>query len=102
MFEFPSKCNPMKETANYIDIILGMDWLAPYHAILDCYAKIVTLMVPEISPMVWRGSVRWASTGNISFIQAQRLISVGCSTYLALIHDLIVETATMESVSVVC
>ncbi|XP_070004991.1 uncharacterized protein [Nicotiana sylvestris] len=25
------------------DVILGMDWLSPYHATLDCYAKTVTL-----------------------------------------------------------
>ncbi|XP_070002026.1 uncharacterized protein [Nicotiana sylvestris] len=25
------------------DVILGMDWLSPYHAILDCHVKIMTL-----------------------------------------------------------
>ncbi|XP_070050713.1 uncharacterized protein [Nicotiana tomentosiformis] len=28
------------------DVILGMDWLSPYHAILDCHAKTVTLAMP--------------------------------------------------------
>lgn len=23
-------------------VIFGMDWLAPYHVVLDCYSKIVT------------------------------------------------------------
>ena len=34
------------------DVILCIDWLAPYHAILDCYAKIGTLAllgVPRIA-----------------------------------------------------
>ncbi|XP_070052626.1 uncharacterized protein [Nicotiana tomentosiformis] len=26
-----------------VDVIVGMDWLSPYHAILDCHAKTVTL-----------------------------------------------------------
>ncbi|XP_070055986.1 uncharacterized protein [Nicotiana tomentosiformis] len=26
----------------HFDMILDMDWLSPYHAILDCHAKIVT------------------------------------------------------------
>ena len=25
------------------DVILGMDWLSPYHAVLDCNVKTVTL-----------------------------------------------------------
>ncbi|XP_070032320.1 uncharacterized protein [Nicotiana tomentosiformis] len=29
------------------EVILGMDWLSPYHAILDCHAKTVTLAMPE-------------------------------------------------------
>lgn len=30
------------------DIILGMDWMSPYHAILDCHAKTVTLAMPGL------------------------------------------------------
>nr|XP_016491473.1 PREDICTED: uncharacterized mitochondrial protein AtMg00860-like [Nicotiana tabacum] len=33
-----------------------MDWLSPYHAILDCYAKAVTLAMPELPRLEWRGS----------------------------------------------
>ncbi|XP_070040149.1 uncharacterized protein [Nicotiana tomentosiformis] len=29
------------------EIILGMDWLSPYHAILNCHAKTVTLEILE-------------------------------------------------------
>ncbi|XP_070025948.1 uncharacterized protein [Nicotiana sylvestris] len=34
------------------DVILGMDWLSPYHAILDCHAKMVTSAVPGLSRLV--------------------------------------------------
>ncbi|XP_070050624.1 uncharacterized protein [Nicotiana tomentosiformis] len=30
------------------EIILGMDWLSPYHAILDYHAKIVTMAIPAL------------------------------------------------------
>jgi hypothetical protein len=30
------------------DLILGMDWLSPHRAVLDCYAKTVTLAMPGI------------------------------------------------------
>ncbi|XP_070020798.1 uncharacterized protein [Nicotiana sylvestris] len=29
------------------EVILGMDWLFPYHTILDCHAKTITLVMPE-------------------------------------------------------
>ncbi|XP_070045439.1 uncharacterized protein [Nicotiana tomentosiformis] len=30
------------------EVILGMDWLSSYHAVLDCHAKTVTLAMPEL------------------------------------------------------
>ena len=30
------------------DVILGMDWLSSYHAILNCHAKTITLAKPGI------------------------------------------------------
>ncbi|XP_070056682.1 uncharacterized protein [Nicotiana tomentosiformis] len=38
------------------EVILGMDWLSPYHAILDCHAKTVTLVMPEFPRLEWKGS----------------------------------------------
>ena len=29
------------------DIILGMDWLSKYKALIDCYAKTVTFQMPK-------------------------------------------------------
>lgn len=37
------------------DIILGMDCLSLYHAILDCYAKTVTLDTPNYLRLEWSG-----------------------------------------------
>ena len=34
------------------DVILGMTWLSPNFAILDCNAKTVTLAKPETNPLV--------------------------------------------------
>lgn len=34
------------------DLILGMDWLYPYHVVLDCYTKIATLHMLDIPPVV--------------------------------------------------
>ncbi|XP_070041158.1 uncharacterized protein [Nicotiana tomentosiformis] len=39
------------------DVILGMEWLSLYHAILDCHAKTVTLAMPGFSRLEWRGTL---------------------------------------------
>ncbi|CAN4103523.1 unnamed protein product [Withania somnifera] len=83
------------------DIIPGMDWLSPHRAVLDCYAKTVTLALPGSSPVVWRGSISRAPSGFISCLRARRLIGKGCVAYLAHVRDLRVDTPTPESVSIV-
>ncbi|XP_070035030.1 uncharacterized protein [Nicotiana tomentosiformis] len=52
------------------EIILGMDWLSPYHAILDYHAKIVTLAIPALPRLEWKGSSVNASNQIISFLKA--------------------------------
>ena len=37
------------------DVILGMTWLSPQFAILDCNAKTVMLAKPGTDPLVWEG-----------------------------------------------
>ncbi|XP_070010632.1 uncharacterized protein [Nicotiana sylvestris] len=38
------------------ELILGMEWLSPYHSILDCHAKTVTLAIPDLLRLEWKGS----------------------------------------------
>ena len=37
------------------DVILGMDWLASYHAFVDCFGKIVTFNIPSQSDFSFEG-----------------------------------------------
>ncbi|XP_070018179.1 uncharacterized protein [Nicotiana sylvestris] len=39
-----------------LEIILGMDWLSPYHTVLDCHAKTVTLAMLGLPRLEWNGS----------------------------------------------
>ncbi|XP_070020198.1 uncharacterized protein [Nicotiana sylvestris] len=52
------------------EVILGMDWLSPYHAILYCHAKTVTLAMLEFSRLEWKGSSVSSSSRVISFLKA--------------------------------
>ncbi|XP_070050313.1 uncharacterized protein [Nicotiana tomentosiformis] len=56
----------------YFDVILGMDWLSPYHAILDCRAK-----------------------------TAQKIVEKGCDAYISLFKNVSVDTPVVESILVV-
>ncbi|XP_070054476.1 uncharacterized protein [Nicotiana tomentosiformis] len=38
------------------EVILVMGWLSPYHAILDFHAKTITLAMPELPKLEWKGS----------------------------------------------
>ena len=50
------------------DVILGMDWLSPYHVVLDCYAKTVTLSMPGVPSVLWQAAYSHTPTRIIFFI----------------------------------
>ncbi|XP_069147009.1 uncharacterized protein [Solanum lycopersicum] len=60
------------------DVILGMDWLSPYHAILDFNAKTLTLTMPGVTRVEWKSVSGSYPCKVISFIRAQRLVERGC------------------------
>ncbi|XP_070032490.1 uncharacterized protein [Nicotiana tomentosiformis] len=83
------------------DVILGMDWLSPYHATLDCQAKTVTLVMPGVLRLEWRGSPDYVSSKVISHLKAKRMVDKGCLAYLAFTMDVNADIPTVESVPVV-
>ena len=50
------------------DVILGMTWISPNFAILDCNAKIVTLAKLGIDPLLWEGDYTSTPVRIISFL----------------------------------
>ena len=69
------------------DVILGMTWLSPNFAILDCNAKTVTLAKPGTDPLVWEGDYTSNMVHIVSFILAKRMVSKGCLAFLAHLRD---------------
>ncbi|XP_070022984.1 uncharacterized protein [Nicotiana sylvestris] len=84
------------------DIILGMDWLPPYHAILDCHAKMLTLAFPGLPRLEWRGTPGHSPSRVISYVNARRMVEKGCLAYLDCVRDSSEEDSFMDSVPVVC
>jgi hypothetical protein len=52
------------------DIILGIDWLSKYKALIDCYAKTVTFQIPEGRRIVFKGERIPKFTALISVVTA--------------------------------
>ncbi|XP_070015424.1 uncharacterized protein [Nicotiana sylvestris] len=77
------------------DVILGMDWLAPYHVILDCHAKTVMLALPGLPRLEWRGTLDYIPSGVMSFLKAKRMVEKGCDDYLAFMRDVSDDTSTV-------
>ncbi|XP_070029167.1 uncharacterized protein [Nicotiana sylvestris] len=82
------------------DIVLGMDWLFPYHAILDFHAKMVTLAMPGLPRVEWRGNLDCVPSRLVSFLKAHWMVVKGCDAYLSFVRDVSVDTPTVESFSV--
>ncbi|XP_070005741.1 uncharacterized protein [Nicotiana sylvestris] len=78
-----------------------MDWLPPYHVVLDCHAKTVTLAMPGLPGLEWKGSTVDPSSHVFSFLKAWRMIEKGCLAYLAYVRDTTTESPMIDSVPVV-
>ncbi|XP_070002241.1 uncharacterized protein [Nicotiana sylvestris] len=83
------------------EVILGIEWLSPYHAILDYHAKTITLAIPELPRLEWKGSFVRTSSRVISFLKARHMVENGCLAYLAYVWDTTAESPTIDSVPVV-
>ncbi|XP_070018815.1 uncharacterized protein [Nicotiana sylvestris] len=80
------------------EVILGMDWLSPYYAILDCYAKAVTLAMLEFPRLEWKGSSVSTSSRVISFLKARHMVEKGYLGYLAYVRDTTAGSPTIDLV----
>ncbi|XP_070025911.1 uncharacterized protein [Nicotiana sylvestris] len=76
-------------------------WLSPYHAILGCHAKTLTLAFPGLPRLEWRGIPGHSTSGIISYMKSQRMVEKGCLAYLAYVSDSSAEVPSMDSILVV-
>ncbi|XP_070010054.1 uncharacterized protein [Nicotiana sylvestris] len=83
------------------DVILGIDWLSPYHAILDCHAKTVTLAMPRFVMVRAEGYIDYIPSMVVSFLKDHQMVEKGCDAYLAFVRDVSVDAPIVESVPIV-
>ncbi|KAL0463175.1 UNVERIFIED_CONTAM: Transposon Tf2-12 polyprotein [Sesamum latifolium] len=69
------------------DVILGMDWLASNHAVVDCQTKEVAVEINGQMKTVIVGERKVIPNCLISAVTSFNLIKEGCEACLASVHD---------------
>ncbi|XP_071918838.1 uncharacterized protein [Coffea arabica] len=86
---------------NGYDVILGMDWLAHYHARVDCRMKVVEFCIPGEATLKLDVRGMLASSVLISGIRARKLLSHGARGYLAFLINTSGEKMKLEDMPVI-
>ena len=60
------------------DVILGVDWLASHHTVLDYFNKVVTLSISDKSVIRYQGDRSVVSPCLISALTVRKLLAKGC------------------------
>lgn len=80
------------------DVILGVDFLAKYHATIDYFKKEVRFEKPGEVEVVFQGRRKILPTCVISAVKARKMLSKGCKTYLAHVIKVKLEKLRPEDV----
>ena len=83
------------------DVILGMDWLAAYHASVDCFRKEVVFRPLGEPKFRFKGSRMHTLPRVISTLRAKHLLRKGCQGYLAHVVDTRKEVLKLDDIPVV-
>ncbi|XP_027155340.1 uncharacterized protein LOC113755857, partial [Coffea eugenioides] len=83
------------------DVIIGMDFLAHYHAKFDCRAKVVEFWIPGEATLKLDVKGRLASTAMISEIRARKMLYKGAQGFLAFLINAPCDQVKLEDVPVV-
>ncbi|GFS42853.1 hypothetical protein Acr_00g0082060 [Actinidia rufa] len=83
------------------DVILGMDWLSSYRALIDCELKRVVFHSFAHSGLIFEGVGIVPPPYLISSMKARRLIQKGSQAFLCSIVDTHVSPPTLEDIHVV-
>ncbi|XP_060212226.1 uncharacterized protein LOC132639846 [Lycium barbarum] len=83
------------------DVIVGMDWLHRYHAVVDCRSMHVRFRAPSFSHIIVPGE-RSLTSNIISAVVTRKMVSQGCEAYLAHIFDTYLESPRLKDIPIVC
>nr|CAD1821613.1 unnamed protein product [Ananas comosus var. bracteatus] len=65
------------------DVILGINWLSKYYAVIDCESKVITFREPNQEELVYRACKSPRFVAVLLAARARKMIKGGCVAYLA-------------------
>lgn len=68
------------------DVIIGMDWLVSYHAVIDYFNKKITCKVNEGNTL-FEGVKKLVTTHVISTMKADCMMKVDCEGFIVFITE---------------
>ncbi|KAJ4780980.1 polyprotein [Rhynchospora pubera] len=83
------------------DVLLGLDFLARFGAIVDCARRRVLFSRCRLSPYIFRGRIPGDPVLFISAVEARNLLEAGCSAYLSAVVCEVAQTPDIMTVPVV-
>ena len=83
------------------DIILGMDFLSSYHAVIDCFRKEVSFQVFENDEVKFCVDKKIGQWRIISCLSGKFLLAKGCEGFLAHVVDTTQPSPRMEDIPIV-
>ena len=83
------------------DVILGIDVLTKYQAMIDCYKKQADFQMPIGDKIIFRGERGSEHYSMVSALTARRMMRKGCEAFLAYVIDTEKEGQKLDSLLVV-
>lgn len=68
-------------------VIIGMDWLSPNEAVIDCAHQLVRIRTPSGGELVVQGEKPQRGPAVCSTARARRYLQQGCAGYVAYVMD---------------
>ena len=68
-------------------VIIGMDWLSPNGAVIDCAQQLVRVRTPGGGDLVIHGERPQCGPASCSAARARRYMQQGCAGYVAYVMD---------------
>ena len=83
------------------DVILGMDWLTKYQAMIDCNRRTLVVVTPEGERFTYREDYPTPIVPLISATKACKLVEKGCTAYLCAIEVTETPEVTLRNIPIV-
>ena len=83
------------------DVILGIDWLSTYHAIVEFFEKRVIFHIPGQSEFYLEGDTKVKPLSIIFALQASNMLKKGCSGFLAYMINSEATNEKLEDIPIV-